>query len=489
MKTVEHSRLPLAARRLVGPLLLLLFVGGIVLLLPRFGVPTTDFAPGPEGKTPVERHWGVLAMGIAGALLLMRLLDYFFFDLLFRLRRRPTAPALLRQILGLVFFALCLAVLFQTALHVSLTAVLATSAIITAVVGLALQDTLGNLFSGLALHMEKTVQVGDMARAGDTFGTVEELSWRAIKLRTMEGNIVLIPNSLASRERLEVFRRPGRPVARTMIVGLELEMPPARAREVLVEAARNLPGIAAYPEPVALVKEIREFSVAYELRYWLEDYSRYLDLDSQIRERVWYRLDRADIRIAYPFIRQHQWLGGPVPARDRGQGIPAALEHVDLLSPLSPAEQQTIAAGAKERRYGPGETIVREGETSSSSMFVVQHGQLAVSIHGAHGDTRKLAMLQGGDAFGEISLLTGEPRTATVRALTEAILIEITKEIFAPILEANPSLVESLSAVMRERRKKTADLYDASRAEQEREPERSDLGARIARFFGITLRG
>ena len=488
MKTSEHSRLPLAARRLIGPLLLLAFVGGIVLLLPRFGVPITDFAPGPDGKTPVERHWGVLAIGIAGALLLMRLLDYFFFDLLFRLRRKPTAPALLRQILGLVFFALCIAVLFQTALHVSLTAVLATSAIITAVIGLALQDTLGNLFSGLALHMEKTIQVGDMARAGDTFGTVEELSWRAIKLRTMEGNIVLIPNSLASRERLEVFRRPGRPVARTMTVGLEFDTPPARAREVLVEAARNLPGIAAYPEPVALVKEFHESSIAYELRYWLEDYSRYLDLDSQIRERVWYRLDRENVRIAYPVIRQHQYSAGPLPRREVGLQIPAALEQLDLLSPLSPPERQKLAAGARERRYGPGETIVREGETSSS-MFVVQHGQLAVSIHGAKGDTRKLAMLQSGDAFGEISLLTGEPRTATVRALTEAILIEITKDTIAPILEANPSLVESLSAVMRERRQKTADLYDASREEQEKEPERSVLGARIARFFGIKLRG
>ncbi|HEU4463486.1 MAG TPA: mechanosensitive ion channel domain-containing protein, partial [Gemmatimonadota bacterium] len=198
VKTAEHPRLPVAARRLLGPLLLLAFVTGIVLLLPRLGVLVSDVAPGPDGKTPVERNWGALAIGIAGALVLVRLLDYLFFDVLLRLRRKPTAPALLRQILSLLLFGLCLAILFQSALHVSLTAVLATSAIITAVIGLALQDTLGNLFSGLALHMEKTVQVGDMVRVGETFGTVEELSWRAIKLRTMEGNIVLIPNSLAS---------------------------------------------------------------------------------------------------------------------------------------------------------------------------------------------------------------------------------------------------------------------------------------------------
>jgi small-conductance mechanosensitive channel len=488
MKTVVEHRIPLVARRLLGPLLLFIAVTAAVLLLSRLGIETTRVATAADGKTPVIRNWGALAIGIAAALLLIRLLDYLVFDLASRLRGRVTAPALLRQILGLLLFGVCLVILFQATLKVSLTALLATSAVITAVIGLALQDTLQNLFSGLALHIEKTVQVGDMIRVTDAFGTVEELSWRSIKLRTLDGNILLVPNSLASRERLSVFRRPGRPVARVISVGLEYDTPPATALRLLHEAAKNVPGVASYPEPLATIKKFADFAILYELRYWIEDYLRIIELDSEIHARVWYRLDREGIAIAYPLIRQHQFAAGPLRTPQRGRDVPAAIDRADLFSPLSPEERQQLASGARELRFAPGETIVREGD-KSSSMFLVEEGQLTVSIHGARGDTRKLAMLQPGDAFGEGSLLTGEPRSATVRVLTEAVLIEITKETFGPLLEANPSLVESLSGVMRERRQKTADSFDASREETEKPPDRSVLGARIARFFGIKLRG
>ncbi len=210
MKRAEE-KIPLFVRRLAGPVMFVAVVTGIVLLLRTFDIPTV--VETIEGKETIERNYGGLAIGIAVAFLLVRILDYLLFDFAFRLRRKVVAPALLRQLAGLLLLGFCVAVLFNQFLSVQLTTVLATSAVLTVVIGLALQDTLGNLFSGLALHLEKTVGVGDMVQAGETFGTVEELSWRAIKLRTMEGNILLIPNSVASRERLEIFRRPGRPVA------------------------------------------------------------------------------------------------------------------------------------------------------------------------------------------------------------------------------------------------------------------------------------
>lgn len=472
-KTVEE-KFPLAVRRLWGPLFLVAAVTGIVLLLPVLGIPTIVG----------ERNYGALAIGLAVALLLTRLLDYLFFDLVLRLRGKPKAPALLRQLVGLLVFGICVAALFKTILAVSLAAVAATSAILTAVIGFALQDTLGNLFSGLALHLEKTVQVGDMVRAGESFGIVEQLSWRAIRLRTMEGNVLWIPNSLASRERLEIFPRPGRPVARTMRVGLEYEASPAQARHALEGAARHVPGVVPYPEPVAYVKTFGDFSVSYELRYWLEDYARHLEIDSQVRERAYYRLERENLHIAYPLIRQHQFAAGKVQAVSRSEAITAAIADLDLFRPLSAEERETVAAAARERRYAEGETIVREGERSSS-MFLVESGRVGVSIQGAGGDTRRLAVIESGSAFGEISLLTGEPRSATVRALTETVLIEIEKESLAPVLQANPALVEAFGESMRRRQRETADVFDATRETVEKAPDRAVLGGRIARFFGL----
>jgi small-conductance mechanosensitive channel/CRP-like cAMP-binding protein len=418
------------------------------------------------------------------AFFLTRFLDYAAFDLLFRLRGRPAAPALLRQIAGLLVFGICVALLFQLALSVSLTAVLATSAVITAVVVFALQDTLGNLFSGLALHLEKSVQVGDMVRSGETYGTVEELTWRAIKLRTVDGNVLLIPNSVASRERLEVFPAGPRAMARSLRVGLEYDLPPERAREILTAAARGVPGVASYPEPAAYLRSFEDFAVTYEVRYWLEDYSRFLDVDTQVKERAWYRLAREGVPIAYPLIRQHQYAAGPLPRPSHHEPVASAIAGLDLFAPLSAQEKEGLAQRALVKRYAPGETIVQEGERGSS-MFLVQAGSVGVSIHGSAGDSRRLAVLQTGSAFGEISLLTGEPRTATVRCLTEATLVEIDKATLSPILEANPSLVESLDATIRERRKGAADLLDTMRAEPEKEPEKEPLSVRIARFFSL----
>jgi CRP-like cAMP-binding protein len=367
---------------------------------------------------------------------------------------------------------------------VRLTGVLATSAVLSVVIGLALQDTLGNLFSGLALHLEKSVQVGDMIRSGDIFGTVEQLSWRAMKIRTMEGNVLLIPNSIASRERLEVFPRPGRPIARTLQVGLEYDQPPAPARGALEAAAKDLPGIASYPEPTAYLKSFDDFAVSYELRYWLEDYAKFLEFDSQVRERVWYRLDRENIKIAYPLIRQHQYAAGRLPVPERRPAIEAAIASVDLFTLLSEEARGRLADGASERRFAAGETIVREGDRGSS-MFIVESGRLGVSAHGAVGQSQKLAVLEPGSAFGEVSLLTGDPRTATVRALTEATLLEIDKKTLSPILRDSPSIIGMLELTMQERRKRSADALEAARGELERTADRTPLRHRIARFFGL----
>jgi small-conductance mechanosensitive channel len=472
-----EERIPLIIRRLAGPIVLALLVLGGVALLSALGIPTTDLRQ--------NRNYGALAVGIAFALVVTRLLDYIFFDVAFPLRRKTAAPALLRQLVGLLIFGLCVAVLFKLILpDVSLGAVLTTSAIITAVIGLALQDTLGNLFAGLALHLEKTVQVGDMIRQAETYGTVEELSWRAIKLRTVEGNLLLIPNSVAGRQHLEIFPRPGRPIARFLRVGLEYAAPPEQAREVLQGAVYGLAGLAASPAPVVYVKSFDASAVTYEVRYWLEDYANYLDVDSQVHERVWYALSRAGLAIAYPVIRQHQYRAGRLERPDRRPAIAEAIEKAALFARLPDDQRQRIADGARERRYAPGETIVREGDRSSS-MFLIERGSVGVSIHGALGESRELTVLGAGAAFGEISLLTGEPRTATVRAATETSLVEIEKESLAPILREHPELVQELEATMEERRRHAAGEFDASRGAMGRMEGPLPLAERIARFFGL----
>ena len=470
--TVHLSDLISGMRRTLPALALAVVVAGVVLALSALGVPMTD----SHG-----RNYGLFAIGIAGGLLLTRLLDYLFFDVGYRLRRGTSAPDLLRQIVGIVVFALILAVLLQTTLNANLGTILTTSAIITAIVGLALQETLGNFFAGLALALERTVHVGDMVRAGAQIGLVEQLTWRAIKVRTMEGNTVLIPNSVASRERLEVFRRGGLPMARSMKVGCEYDASPAVVRAELEAALKDVPGIASHPTATADIFEFGDFAVIWEVRYWLEDYARFMEIDADIRERIWYRFERAGVDFAYPVIRQHQYAAGPLRI-SKLEPVTAQALHGDLFAPLSAEERRQLAEGARRRRFGIGEVVVREGDTTSS-MFLIESGLVGISARNESGGSQKVAILDAGAAFGEISLLTGEPRLATAKAATEATLIEIDKETLAPVLIANPSLVEKLDAIIQERRRRTADRLDSARGTTAAEPE--PLRAKIARFFGL----
>ncbi len=476
--TSEPGKLPQLARRIGGPVAILIVVAGLVAALAAFGVDTTD----------ALRHinYGAVALGLAVAFVVTRLLDIAVFDVGSRLRGRTPPPALLRQIVSIVVFGIALGIVFKRTMAADLGALLTTSAIITAVIGLALQETLGNLFAGLALAIEKTVQVGDMVRSGETLGIVEQLSWRAIKLRTLEGNILLVPNSVAGRERLEIYPRPGPSVARSARVGIDYEAPPASVREALEGAVRYLPGLAAAPAPRAYIKGLDEYAVHYELRYWLTDYAQMMEVDSQVRERMWYALGRAGIPIAFPTIRQHQYAAGPLVHPSHTEAIAATIAGFDLFQPLSAAEREILAAGALERRYTTGETIVREGDPGDS-MFLIQAGRCGVTGRGERADSQSIAMLEPGMAFGEIALLTGEPRMATVRAAAETTLVEIRKETLAPLLEGNPTLVEKLESTVKGRLRHAADVFEANR-EANRIGEREPLAVRIKRFFGLSGR-
>src|SRR5262249_47236808 len=202
----------------------------------------------------------------------------------------------------------------------------------------------------------------------------------------------------------------------------------------------------------------------------------------RVRERVWYRLEREGMAFAYPVVREHLYDFGTAPSPDANRVL-REIEAHELFRPLTDEERRRLAAGARLIRFGEGETVVREGETTSS-MFLIGSGRAAVSVHGGVADSRKVAVLEPGSAFGEISLLTGEPRLATVRSLTESSLVEIDKDTLAPILRSNPSLVAKLDRIILERRQHTADR----RAEPGAIPSVADaqpLGERIARFFGL----
>lgn len=414
--------------------------------------------------------------------LLVRALNTLFFSLAFRLKRID-APTLIRNIFTIVAFTLFFVIAFTFLFPgVNLGALFTTSAIFGVILGLALQDTLGNFFSGISLQADRPFQVGDVIAVGAQrlTGVVEEISWRAIKIRTFTNHVVLIANSTAAKEPIEVFPR-GNLNARIVLFNTLYSDSPAKTIHVVREAVREADNVSDKVTPVVRIRNLGDNGIDYEVKYWLEDYAKYNDTDALVRQRIWYAFRRAGLSFAYPtrtlFVeRMHR-----VPVRDGdGSAIVERLSAVDIFAPLSVEETGMLAQAAVSHVFAPGEMVIRAGEPGSS-MFVVHHGRVRVQVSD-NGRPRNLATLNEGDFFGEMALFTGEPRTANVVALEETEVLEIGYAAMKRVFDNNPDLVESLSFIMAERRQGLEAHDDASDTASNTS---AGILSSIKRFFGL----
>jgi len=435
----------------------------------------------PSAETIVNALKLVLVGVIA--YLLVRALNSLIFGLTFRLRKGFEAPTLVRNVFSIVAFTILFFVAFNTFFpEVNLGALFTTSAIFGVILGLALQDTLGNFFAGISLQADRPFQVGDVITVGAQphTGVVEEITWRAIKIRTFTNHVVLINNSTAAKEPIEVSPR-GNLNARLVNFNTLYTDSPAKSIHVVREAVREADNVSQKVTPIVRIRNLGENSVEYEVKYWLDDYAKYNDTDALVRQRIWYAFRRAGLNFAFPTRTVHVERQ-PKPGLREGDGgaIVERLAAVDIFAPLSGEETGMLAKAAVRHIFAPGETVIRAGDPGSS-MFVVHNGRVCVQLN-ENGKSRTVATLNEGDFFGEMALFTGEPRTANVVALEETEVLEIGHTAMKGVLETNPDLVESLSFIMAERRQGLVAQADLSAAPAEP----AGILSAIKRFFGLT---
>jgi small-conductance mechanosensitive channel/CRP-like cAMP-binding protein len=417
------------------------------------------------------------------AYLVVRASNALIFSLV-RLRRGFDAPTLVRNIFSIIAFTALFFLIFSAIFPgANLGALFTTSAIFGVILGLALQDTLGNFFSGISLQADRPFQVGDVITVGNQrhSGVVEEISWRAVKIRTFANHIVLISNSTAAKEPIEVAPRDNLN-ARIVFFNTLYTDSPAKAIHVVREAVREADNVSQKLTPVVRIRNLGDSGVEYEVKYWPEDYAKYNDTDALVRQRIWYAFRRAGLNFAYPtrtlLVERKRKHG-----EDDGDGgaIVERLAAVDIFAPLSAEETAMLAQAATSHIYAHGETVIRAGD-AGASMFVVHNGRVSVQIN-ENGRARTVATLSEGAFFGEMALFTGEPRTANVVALEETEVLEIGHAAMKQVFDTNPDLVESLSHIIAERRQGLAATRDLSAADQD---ESAGILSSIRRFFGFS---
>src|SRR2546423_474468 len=460
---------------------LFLFAAIIVALALYFYASSFGFKL-PTGQ---HRNWQKLPILVLAALLgylTTRLLNTVIFDFAFRIRKRYEAPTLVRNIFTLLAFTILFVLLFKGVYNdYDLGALFTTSALFGVIIGLALQDTLGNFFAGISLHADRPFQVGDVivVTQQKLTGVVESISWRAIKVRTFQNHIVLVSNSLAAREAIEVAPRDNLN-ARLVFFSTIYTDSPAKTIHVVRESVRDADNVSNKITPIVRIRALGDSSIDWEIKYWLDDYAKYNDTDALVRQRVWYALRRNGLTFAFPTRTLHIERNVPVRPITAEDQIADRLSAVDVFSPLSTDELRQLAKATAGHVFAPGETLIRAGD-EGSSMFVVHNGRVAVQV-ADRGGPRTVAEMTEGNFFGEMALFTGEPRTANVVALEETEVLEIGHAAMKHLFETNPSLAESISWTIAERQ---ADLAKGSTSAPPSIQETAGLLSSIKRFFGL----
>jgi len=291
-------------------------------------------------------------------------------------------PTIVQDSLIIALFAL-VAILFMQE------KILATTAVGAVVIGFALQDTLGNLFSGLAIQIEKPFRVGQWVTIGGTDGIVMEVTWRATKMRTKAGNFVIVPNSVIAKETITNYSEPTRLTRIEVLIGASYDTPPNEVKTVIVDALRGEPLLAPEQDAEVLIADFAASSIAYLVRVWTADFAADSRVRDAVRSRVYYAFRRHQITIPYPI--QVEYRGETPPPRTH-ESIADALRGVELFAALSDDQRTQLARGARPALFAAGEIVVREGDRDAS-LFVVMRGEAVVSLAGTDGEVARQAMV------------------------------------------------------------------------------------------------
>ena len=432
----------------------LLFGLNIVVTLAAVALRSAGYAAVAEGFE--------LATKLLRLLLIINLSALGLFDLLLPLARWDFPDILHDLTVGAAYFVAAGWLVAQAGVNV--TSIIATSAVVTAVIGLSLQATLGNVVGGLALQVDGSIDEGDWVELADKQqGQVKKIRWRHTVIETRDWDTLIVPNGQLMGQTIKVLgRRDGRSVNHRMWVYfcVDFRFSPGEVISVVNTALAAAPITGVAPSPPAhcichdLAREQRDGYVLYAVRYWLTDLARDDPTSSDVRERIFSALRRASVPLAIPaaalFLSEES---SERTERKEARDVDAkvrALSSIDLFSPLDETERRDVAQAARRTPFGRAEVITRQG-AQANWLYVLTKGEVEVRIASPEGD-RRVAVLKAPSFFGEMALMTGQPREATVVALGEVECLRVDKADFQEILQRRPTIADSISEILAARR-------------------------------------
>jgi small-conductance mechanosensitive channel/CRP-like cAMP-binding protein len=423
----------------------------------------------------------------------MRCIDFVVWPVLIEQRLGYAIPRLLKDFVRLVIVAVAIGVIISVVFEQSVTGLFAASGVIGLVLGVALRDMIADFFSGIALNLERSFAVGDRVQieGTDLTGDIVEINWRATVIKNFTGNNLIIPNSRMARMRVENYHKPEKAHYNWHFLTLDFDVPIERAERVMLAALKEAVAPFGVTEnPIARVRLPNDRGMEYIVVYQVPEYRFRGRMRAAVMRSIMKHFNVAGIRPVYP--QRHIYTADMPLRQPEQQPNPSdVLKHVALFAMLDETEKAALAAHMTLHMFTANDVIVEQGE-SGASMYIVAEGLLYVYIAQAEsGNLLKVAEISPGQFFGEIPLLTGEPRSATVKAETDALVYEITREDMELLLDKRPEIAERLTEIIAKRRLHDAEFMKHLPAEQQAVEVKNfaaQLMDKMRRFFNVFRR-
>ena len=366
---------------------------------------------------------------------------------------RSRVPKLLIDLARLFLILLGTAFVLSTVWNADLAGLVTALGVSSIVIGLALQDTLGSVMSGIALLFERPFTVGDWLEVGGVVGQVIDINWRAVRLLTLEQEMVVIPHQLISSEIIRNFTKPNPIHAERIQIGFSYNDPPNLARQVLKNTALETKGILLDPEPDVFTLAYADFAVSYEVKFFIRDYGDVEQIRERFMTRVWYAAKRNNLSIPFPIRTVYNYHGPTSQQKGLAKKFSESLQAIPSYVPIKREESSitTSSTGIALQHFAAGEKVIRQGRMGNE-LYIIVAGQAVMSTHDDSGEDLELLALRRGEFFGEISLFSGEPSVVTIAASNDLEVMKLPATVVNQMIDSQPSFAREIGQILEIRR-------------------------------------
>ena len=435
-----------------------------------------------------RHHIGALLI-LMSTVVVVALINRYLWDYYFEKKRQTPIPHFLREMVALLIFLIALLLVLSFVYHAEaqLKGLLAGSGIAAIILGFAGQNLFGGIIAGISLQIGRPYKVGDWLQVGERFAEVMEINWRSTRLRTNDAIYLDIPNNEIVRQTIVNLHYPSVVHAMRIRVGVEYKVPPNRVKDALMRATKSAELVLKDPPPKIFLVDFADHAVIYEIKFYMGNHAAINEVNDAIRTNVWYELKRERINIPYPIRTLQLERRAKDLVADEREKARTILRDDPLFQCLEDEQLDSLIERSQLNRFGRGERVIEEG-AAGDSMFILVRGTAQVSV-ARNGAPIRVGALRAGDCFGEMSLLTGEPRTATVRAEADCEVLEISKSVMSEVLHHAPECLEQLSELLANRKMETEGIVrEATPSEEQADKEREYRATflrRLRTFFEL----